>query len=281
MYICCVEVRVFGSRASGLCLFVGVWYGAEGLTSAGEYILVDMSRETNRLTSRRNFIAAGGVVGLGALAGCSSNSVTGKNEFQQQMQTLTDAVAKYDGDPGLAMEDGYTAINGPVVPGMGWHFVNPELTADAAQNGFSLEKPPVLTFDNELVLGGPEFSAPAQTVPASPNLFADVGEGTDETWTVHKSSTHVFALPDGEQTAPEDLTLEQLMTQDNWVELFPPDEEIEAGQEITKKFRGENAEPEVRVVDIVETHPDLRSLHVWTNVENPDGVFSETNPDIS
>jgi hypothetical protein len=51
------------------------------------------------------------------------------------------ATAKYATDLGQAKADGYEILT-RMIPGMGYHFLNPKVT------GFSLEKPPILVYEH-------------------------------------------------------------------------------------------------------------------------------------
>lgn len=249
------------------------------------------------VTSRRAFL--GTVVGGAtvALAGCSNDSNNGStgtptntptptsSGLEAQLQTVREATADFE-DPQAALQNGFQP-GGPYVPGMGWHFQNPEWAQEAAQNGFDLEKPPTLTYvetDDGLTLGSVEYAGPAQAVPESPDLFDDADADATESWGTHAAATHVFAKPDGEQTNPEDVTFDEWTTPDYWAEFSPPDSDLEAGDTVSLNWgtaSGKEGDRTERVADVVTTHPKLRALHVWTHMENPEGVFAPVNPRLT
>lgn len=214
---------------------------------------------------------------LTSTAGCLGFG--GKSEFEKELTTLRDAVKQYDGNPKKAMEDGYENVSGPAIPKMGFHFVNPAYTEDAIKNGFSIDKPQVLVYDSEWNLGATEYAAPTEALPPSQNLFSDGEADATENWTPHNASTHIFAMPDGEQNNPAELTFEELTEPTHWMEFSPPDESIEAGDEVTRTFAG-SEEEETRVVDLVFSHPELSSLHAWVFADNPEGLFNPVNPEF-
>lgn len=244
------------------------------------------------VTSRRTFISTvvgGATVGL---AGCSdggdteaqqaTDTQTSASALEEQLRTVREATADFE-DPRVALENGFKP-GGPYVPGMGWHFQNPEWAKQAAENGFDLEKPPILTYvatEEGLTLGSVEYAGPKQAVPESPDLFDDENADATESWETHAAATHVFAKPDGEQTSPKDVTFEEWTTRDNWAEFSPPDSDLEAGDTVSLNWgtaSGKEGERTERVADVVATHPDLRALHVWTHEDNPEGVFAPMNP---
>ncbi|KAB1186983.1 MULTISPECIES: hypothetical protein [Haloferax] len=208
-----------------------------------------------------------------------------QQSLEAQLETVREASAKYT-DIEAALEDGYQ-FGGPYVPGMGWHVQNPEYLQQAAENGFDLEKPPILTYletDDGLTLGSVEFGAPAAAIPENPDLFVDEGTDATEEWHSHDAATHVFATPDDQQTNPKDLTLSELATKDYWTEFHPPDSDLSAGETVALNWgtaSGKEGERTERVADIVATHPGLRTLHVWVHAENPEGVFAPMNPQFA
>lgn len=230
---------------------------------------------------RRTALAFIGTASTLCLAGCASGVPGGKSELEQQLETVREATSRYQ-DPKQALEDGFVA-GGPYVPGMGWHWQQPQWGQEAAENGFDIEKPNLITYlntDDGLQLGAVEWGAPLEAVPENPDLFADTD--SSETWHVHEAATHVFALPDDQRTAPPDISLDQWVTNHNWAEFRPPDPELEPGDTISLNWgsleakQGEGTE---RVIDVVATHPDLNTLHAWVHTENPEGVFAPVNPE--
>jgi hypothetical protein len=228
--------------------------------------------------TRREALRAIGIGGAASLAGCTqaARSLTGGSELERQLETVRSATAQYDGSPELAMEDGY-ALLGPIVPGMGWHFLNEAYVGHAVENGFTLERPQLITYDEHFDLGAVEWGAPAGAVPEQPDLLA-----TDEAeWTIHQGSTHLFATEDDEVTPPPEADFGTLATDDHWMEFHPPDEGIEPGDTVTEYDFTKDGEPDERVIDAAISHPDLNTLHVWLFAENPDGRFAAVHPEFA
>lgn len=232
-------------------------------------------------STRRTFLAAVGS-GIAITGGCVG-SLTGGNELQPELDTVRSATEQY-ADPKKALQDGFEP-GGPYVPGMGWHFTNPEWSKQAAENGFDLEKPPILTYvetDDGLQLGSAEFAAPEQALDGTPDLFSDENADATEEWHGHEAATHVFAIPDGTQNDPKQVSFDDWVTPDHWAEFSPPDESVEAGDEIALDWgtaSGKEGDTSERVADLVTHHPTLKTLHVWVHADNPDGVFAPTNPE--
>lgn len=265
-----------------------------------------MTGNAHRTSRRRTLAAAGTALAVG-LAGCAGGGGEGAStraetatetptttptatetptaSLDEQLRTVREATAKYE-DPKRALADGFKP-GGPYVPGMGWHFQNPQWLGRAAENGFSLERPPVLTYletDSGLALGAAEFAAPATAVPDDPDLFNDGDAEATAEWHTHEAATHVFALDDGEATPLEDLPLSDWTTRGAWSEFRPPDPDLARGDAVSLNWgspHGTKGERTERVVDFVTTHPDLRTLHAWVHAENPDGVFAPVNPEYT
>lgn len=204
------------------------------------------------------------------------------NELRQQVQNVRDSTAEYQ-DMELARSDGYTVL-GPYQEGMGWHLINEGQVAEAANSGFTLEKPPLLTYvrtGDGLRLASVEYAAPVAEVESNPDLFADDGTPVTETWNTHHEATHVFATPDNMQADVKSFALETLLTNEHWSEYTPADDSLKPGETATLNWgstEGKSGERTMRTVDFVITHPELRTLHVWLHEDNPRGVFAETNP---
>lgn len=249
---------------------------------------------TDKFT-RRKTLKALGAGGLAATAGCLS-VLEGEDEWEQQLETLRDEFGHYDQNWEAAYEDGFQPM-GPLVPNMGWHFLNLEYVQNAAERGgFVLEEPAILNFDQNGNIGAVEYGAPLATVPDEPDLIA--GDPPDPvTWQPHFAATHLFAFDNGEYTPMEDATLDELLVNEHWTEFQPPDAEIEVGEE-SEQYWGraimptdldideeeatpDDAEPETRIVDGVMQHDDLNALHVWAFADNPDSMFAPFNPDFA
>lgn len=233
---------------------------------------------TTQCTRRTALTTIGAGVAL-SLSGCTGDVLGGKSELERQLETAREATSKYQ-DPKQALNDGFVA-GGPYVPGMGWHWQHPKRGQEAAQNGFDIEEPNLLTYldaDEGLQLGAIEWGAPVEAVSENPDLFADT-DGS-ETWHVHDAATHVFALPDGEPTKPPTVPFDAWITNDNWAEFRPPDPELEPGDTVALNWgslEAKTGDRTARVVDVAATHPDLNTLHAWVHTENPDGVFAPVN----
>lgn len=214
-----------------------------------------------------------------AFAGCVGkvrSFVGGESQLEEYKQRAREATAQYDGDWQAAVEDGFEP-GGPYVPGMGWHFSHPGRIEAAIENGFSVDEPPMLTFDKEGNLGSVEYGGPSSQLSQSPDLFS---EFDDADWSVHGEATHLMATPDDEVADPAEMSLDELLTPDHWMEFAPPDRSIEPGDTVEKDFTGDG-EPEERVVDITFTHDSLVTLHFWVHEENPEGVFAPSNPNFA
>ncbi|MFB6303088.1 MAG: hypothetical protein ABEH78_09545 [Haloferacaceae archaeon] len=268
-----------------------------------------MTDETTRL-SRRQALATTGVTLVSALAGCTGGgsgehtstgtpthtatstatatetpTATPAASLDEQLRRVRQATAQYE-DPKQALADGFKP-GGPYVPGMGWHFQNKAWLGQAAKNGFTLEKPPILTYletDSGLQLGAVEYGAPATAVPENSDLFNDDAADATETWHSHKAATHVFAVPDGKTTSLKDLALSDWTKRGRWTEFRPPDRDLERGDTVSLNWgtpHGKEGERTERIADFVTTHPDLATLHAWVHTENPDGVFAPVNPNFT
>lgn len=221
--------------------------------------------------------------GIGSsIAGCTG-TISANNEFQNQLDTVREATEQY-ADYTQAFHDGFRLL-GPFVPGMGWHFAHPQRIQAAAQDGLALEEPQLLTYDAEMNLGSAEWGVPTNAVSESPDLFADETGAATENWHPHTAATHVLAVPDGQQTNPENIAPDQLLTNDHWAEFRPPDPDLKPGDMISLHWGSHEAKEETpkteRTVDIAQSHPDLTTLHAWVHADNPEGVFTPVNPDFA
>ena len=202
--------------------------------------------------------------------------------LKTQFQSVQEATAKYQ-DTEAARADGY-AVLGPYMEGMGWHFINQGYVSEAANTGLTREKPPLLTYvrtSDGLALGAIEYAVPVDAVESELDLFADEGTPYTEAWGTHHAATHVFATPDSMQRDANSFDLETLLQSDNWSEYTPADASLSPGDTATLDWgstTGKTGDRTMRTVDFVITHPELRTLHVWLHMDNPDGVFAETNP---
>lgn len=240
-------------------------------------------RQFARSMSRRRALAGGGAALVAGLAGCAGIGGEEESELQQQLGRVREATSQYE-DPTVALDDGFQ-VSGPYVPGMGWHFTHPERAQRIGREGFSIEDPNLLTYletDDGPTLGSVEYGAPAEAVPDDPDLFADENADATEEWHVHGAATHVFANGDGERTDPGTVPFDEWVTRDNWTEFSPPDDSVSAGDTVALNWgtpHGKEGETSERVADVVANHPDLRTLHAWVHLDNPEGVFNPVNPE--
>ncbi len=233
---------------------------------------------------RRDAVAAVGTALSASLAGCVGGLLGGgTSQVKRYAERAREATAAYDGDRRAAIEDGYSRVLGPLIPGQGWHFSNPEYTQKALERGeFTVEEPPILMFDRDGNLGCVEYGGPDPRMPQRPDLFSDVD--AEVSWGVHRAATHVFADGEAAVTPLAERTTDEIMTVAWWRDLGYVDDSIEAGDEVEMRFgpwQAERPEPETRVVDFVTTHPDLRSVHFWVHQENPQGAFAPAHPDFA
>ena len=260
-----------------------------------------MTNPIDRVSRRIIIKAAGSSAAVGTLAAgttAARDQSGGDAALEEQLATVTDATEGYE-DPAAAIDDGFQVM-GPFVPGMGWHFMNPENVQAAVENGFDVERPQLLTYgdtgagcDGELVLGSVEYAIPVGAREYDeehhPDLFDD-DDGSEE-WHVHPGAEHAFALPvDPEAGLPEDfpespvdVSLSDQLRSTNWTEIVPGGDPgaplFEHGTMLLTDLNGEGT-INARAVVGSGAHPSLWTLHAWVHHENPDGVFAETNRDL-
>lgn len=123
----------------------------------------------------------------------------------------------------------------------------------------------------------------------APDVFNDEGEdletGESAGWHPHHGAQHGFANGNGTQDDRSTLSVRELLTNDNWVELsdehpaFPPEVPgLAAGDELTVNWGHQPGDdPETRVVDFVIEHRDWWTLHAWLHFDNPEGLFAPFN----
>lgn len=236
---------------------------------------------TRRITRRKALTLGGTGIAVG-LAGCSSSLSPGST-LESQIEEVRSQTEQYT-DPRAALEDGFR-VAGPVAPGQGWHFINNDRVAAAAEEGLSRSEPQVLTYDQDMNFVAVEWAVPNDAVDDSPDLFDDSGADASEEWHSHESYTHVFADGNGQSDGPADLSFDALTTNDNWAGFRPPDTSLEPGDEIALQWgvEGPDADQgdETRVIDLAATHPALETLHVWAHKENPEGIFHPVHPDVA
>ena len=232
-------------------------------------------------STRRSLLKMTGVAGTASLAGCVGGLLGGggQSEVDRLAEEARQSTEKYDGDIQSAIDDGYEAVFGPLVPGQGYHVQNLGYSKEAAEAGeFDITKPQILGFDSDQSLGYVEYGAPDPAIGNQPGLFAEVSEPPE--WEVHRAGTHILAdESDSVKPIPE-WTPDELMTPGRWADLAPPRQDIEPGDEVTVEF-GASRQTETRIVDHVTTHPDIRGIHFWVHEENPQGIFAPAHPDWS
>lgn len=225
-----------------------------------------------------------GVVGL-----LGAGQATAATPFQDELATVRRASEQYR-SIGAALEAGFQP-GGPYVPGMGWHWINPDRVGAAARNGLSLEEPQVLVYadtdpdsaDGHLVLGAVEWGIPVgaqgYTEQTPPDLFSDENVHAHEHWHTHHAARHVFASGDGSVTDPGSLSVAQLLQRGRWAEL-PPDHAAQPGDVVTADW-GLTGTTESKTVDIAPpAHPDLLTLHAWVFLKNRRHPLHPTNANL-
>ena len=113
-----------------------------------------------------------------------------EDDLRAQLMEVHAATRPYWADVSRARGDGYDGEVSPYTPGMGFHFVNPELIAEDESRSVELTDPPILVYvpvdgyevapgdehdperDDELLLAAVEF-AHVGTEGASMDIFAD------------------------------------------------------------------------------------------------------------
>lgn len=239
---------------------------------------------TQTRRTRRNVLK---LTGAGLLGGLASLGAANAREepFDVQVRSVTKATAKYR-DIGEALDDGFE-IMGPYVPDMGFHLVNFNRIRQAARRGINIRQPQGLTYNLGRQLGAVEYIVPLDG--DSPEVFNDEGEELatteSEGWHPHHGAQHVFANGNGVQDDRLTLSVDELLTNDNWAELsdehpaFPSEEPgLQAGDELTVNWGHQPGDkPETRIVDFVIKHRDWWTLHAWFHFDNPEGVFAPFN----
>lgn len=239
---------------------------------------------TGTRQTRRNVLrltAAGLFGGLGSLGSANAR----EEPFDVQVRSVTKATEKYR-EISEAMDDGFE-IMGPYVPDMGFHLVNFKRIRQAARRGINIRQPQGLTYNPRRKLGSVEYIVPL--AGGAPDVFNDEDEKLDTTesegWHPHHGAQHVFANGNGEQDDRPTLSVDDLLSNDNWAELSDensafPDEVsgLEAGDSLTVNWGHQPGDPpETRTVDFVIEHDDWWTLHAWLHFDNPEGVFASFN----
>lgn len=228
-------------------------------------------------------------LGAGAAGALAIGRVSAATPFEEELDTVRAATANYR-TVGAALGDGFQP-GGPYVPGMGWHWINPDRIQAAAETGPSLEEPQILVYadtdsgssDGHLVLGAVEWAIPlgagGYTEESPPDLFDTADVPADEHWHVHHAARHVFSSGDDSIADPGSITVAQLLQRGRWAELAP-DEEVSPGDEVTADW-GLTGSTGSRVVDLApEPHPDLLTLHAWVHLRNRRHPLFPVNPNL-
>lgn len=236
---------------------------------------------------RRTAIKAigGGLAAVGVSGRVAAGPGRDSAPFDAQRRSVTNATAKYR-DIREALADGFE-IMGPYVPDMGFHLINFSNIDKARRRGINARQPQGLTYNPAGELGSVEYVVMHDG--EAPDVFNDESEdlGTSESagWHPHHGAQHVFANGNGEQDDREDLSVAELLNNDNWLELskenplFPPEQpELEPGDEVTANWGHQPGEdPEPRTVDFLIEHRDWWTLHGWFHFDNPEGLFALFN----
>lgn len=212
---------------------------------------------------------------------------------ERQVDELREAIDQYT-DPDAAIADGYE-FTGPYVPGMGFHFVNFDSIEERnADEEFDHTEPQILVYtleDGELTLAAGEFAIHQDVMSEPGDIFDDTDADelvTPEVdgWSPVGEGSQVLAIPDDAESRAADLTADDMKNNDYWAKVTPqydgePGDSVSLDWGIPQEAPEDGEERgEERVVNKVHYHPTLNALHVWTHKENPDGVFSPTNPDV-
>ena len=203
--------------------------------------------DSHTISRRSALTIVGGGLLLGSVA--TGPASARSDALAKELNQVRAATRKYR-DVALARTDGYDFEISPYVPGMGFHFVNPDYVAPDANGPFDLESPPILVYyttgnydvepgaihdddrDGDLRLGAVEF--------------AHVGD--------------VDALADRDPPAgPHDGTAANVFS----------DEDASRTLSV----------PEAEGWEWVPG-ANVTALHVWVHRGNPAGVFNPTNPTI-
>lgn len=243
-----------------------------------------MEKKLSRRTVTK--LVGGGLVGSGVIGRVSAGGENERAPFAAQQRSVTNATAKYS-DLGKAVADGFE-IMGPYVPDMGIHLINFSRIEKAVHRGINIRKPQGLTYNLARQLGTAEYIVPLDG--DTPDVFNDEDEDLktheDHGWHPHFSAQHVFANGNESVDDRSALGVDELLTNDNWVELsdenslFPPEVPgLEAGDELTVNWGHQPGdEPETRIVDfVIGPHRDWWTLHGWFHFDNPEGVFAPFN----
>jgi hypothetical protein len=111
----------------------------------------------------RSFILGAAIVGA-AVATTTASATPTTSSLAQQLAAAHVATAKYANGLDRAKADGYQILT-RMIPGMGYHFINPKVT------GFDVRKPPILVYlhrNGTWQLGALEWVFPKK--PATPPL---------------------------------------------------------------------------------------------------------------
>lgn len=221
---------------------------------------------------------AGGVCAVGTVGASEA-------PFGAQRRAVTNVTKKYQ-SVHRAVRDGFE-IMGPYVPDMGFHLVNFDRIERASRREINIQRPQGLTYNLGRDLGSVEYIIPLDG--DAPDVYNDEGEGLatteSEGWHPHHGAQHVFANRNGIQDDRSTLSVDELLTNDNWAELSDenpafPDEQphLKAGDELTVNWGHQPGDdPETRVVDFIIEHQDWWTLHAWFHFDNPEGVFASFN----
>ncbi len=232
-------------------------------------------------STRRSLLKATSVAGAVSLAGCVGGILSGggQSEVDRLAEEARQATEQYDQNRELAIDDGYEAIQGPLVPGQGYHFQHIGYTMEAAETGeFDITKPQLLGYDSKGGLAYVEYGTLDRVIDNQPGLFADVSDPPE--WSVHRAGTHVLADQTDQVKPVPEWSPDELTTPGVWADVAPPDDSVEPGDEYTARF-GPGRQTDTRIVDHVTTHPDVRGVHFWIHEENPEGIFAPAHPSWS
>lgn len=245
-----------------------------------------MTRFTD-IDNRIGFLLA--IVGLVLLAGCATGV-----EGTSQLDEVRESTSSYE-DLENAQQDGYVKFS-VHVPGMGVHYLQDSaFDADAQETlDRSLDRtsPEILVYVEDDEGSGEQLVAVEYAVPVAEgeteppqqavDLFDDADASDwhahpsrhelqlDEGWTVH-AECHYQGGPGVFLTENPDGEFVRLTPQGEagtWDGTVAPDQ-------CPESLDGEDLPP------LMLVHEKWWTLHAWTGLENPEGVFHATNPNVS
>lgn len=239
------------------------------------------------LTSTGGVLLISVLLSTVGLAGCVSDG----SETTSETSQLREATVAYD-DVSMAREDGYAQFS-PKVPGMGYHYldasaVNDDGTSDLDRS-LEVTEPEILVYtggedDADKQLAAVEYAIPKEG--SSPpqeavELFpeADASDwhvhpaaheiGLESGWTIHaechyEGGAAVFLA---ENPNGSFVRLTPGGPAGTWSGTIAPDQ-------CPQELDGDSLPP------LLLVHGKWWTLHAWVWMDNPEGLFHPTNPNV-